>query len=181
MKNEEKKKDEHKDSPVTPDISSNSEETADDFEQKITEIEAKHKELNDKYTRLYAEYDNFRRRTAKEKIDWFKTAGEETILTILPVLDDMERAITHNKEVQDPSALKEGLELIYQKFKSIITAKGIEPMETIGKAFDSELHDAITSIDAKSEDMKGKVVEEVQKGYMLNGKVIRHAKVIVGK
>jgi molecular chaperone GrpE len=181
MKNEETHTDEHKEKPSAPDSNpSANAETADGPEQKIAELEAKHKETEDKYTRLYAEFDNFRRRTAKEKIDWFKTAGEDTILTVLPIMDDMERAIAHNKEVEDIKALKEGLEVIYQKFKSILTTKGIEPMETVGKQFDPDLHDAITSIAAPSDDLKGKVVEEVQKGYMLNGKVMRHAKVIVG-
>jgi molecular chaperone GrpE len=143
-------------------------------------IEEKYKELSDKFTRLYAEYDNFRRRTAKEKIDWVKSAGEEIILKVLPVLDDIERAIAHNKEITDPAILKEGLELIGQKFKTILTSRGVEPMESAGKPFDPELHDAITSIAAPSEDMKGKVVDEVEKGYTQNGKVIRHAKVVVG-
>ena len=178
MKHEEKHTDETKEKPDS--TSSGGAETTDDLGQKMAEIEAKHKEVEDKYTRLYAEFDNFRRRTAKEKIEWFKTAGEDTILTVLPVLDDMERAIAHNNEVEDINALKEGLEVIYQKFKSILTTKGIEPMDTVGKQFDPELHDAVTSVAAPTPDMKGKVVEEVQKGYMLNGKVMRHAKVIVG-
>lgn len=145
-----------------------------------TDSEAKLKEANDKYTRLYAEYDNFRKRTAREKIDWIKSAGEEVILKVLPVLDDMERAISHNKSVNDPELLKQGLEIIHQKFKNILSNKGIEPMEAKGKPFDPELHDAITNIAAATEDLKGKVIEEVEKGYMMNGKVIRHAKVVVG-
>jgi len=148
-------------------------------EAPATDIETKYKEINDKFTRLYAEYDNFRKRTAREKIDWIKSAGEETILKVLPVLDDIERAIGHNKAVNDPEVLKQGLELIHQKFKNILLGKGLEPMEAKGQAFNPDLHDAITSI-AGSEDQKGKVIEEVEKGYTLNGKVIRHAKVVVG-
>jgi molecular chaperone GrpE len=145
---------------------------------KQDDIEAKHKEVNDKYTRLYAEYDNFRKRTAREKIDWIKSAGEETLLKILPIMDDMERAIAHNKEISDPELLKQGLDLIFQKFKNILNNIGIEALDAKGKDFDPDLHDAITSTPA--EGMKGKVVEEVEKGYKLNGKVIRHSKVIVG-
>jgi molecular chaperone GrpE len=152
-----------------------------DSETKASEQELQYKELNDKYTRLYADFDNFRRRTSKERLDWLKSAGEDTILSLLPVLDDMERAIAHNKNVNDAAALKEGMEIICQKFRNLISSRGVEPMETAGKLFDPELHDAVTSIDAPSGDLKGKVIEEVQKGYMLNGKVIRHAKVVVGK
>jgi molecular chaperone GrpE len=149
-------------------------------EAKTSDIEAKFKEVSDKYTRLYAEYDNFRKRTAREKIDWVKSAGEEVILKVLPVLDDIERAISHNKSISDPELLKQGLEIIQQKFKNILVNKGIEPMEAKGQPFDPEFHDAITSIPVGSEDLKGKVVEEVEKGYTMNGKVIRHAKVVVG-
>ena len=172
-------KDEEKDFK-TEDAEVPSEPTTDSGEAASTDIEAKYKEINDKFTRLYAEYDNFRKRTAREKIDWIKSAGEETILKVLPVLDDIERAITHNKTVNDPEALKQGMELIHQKFKNILSNKGIEPMEAKGQPFNPDLHDAITSIAAPSEDLKGKVVEEVEKGYTLNGKVIRHAKVVVG-
>lgn len=155
-------------------------ENAGNEAAKQNDFEAKYNDINDKYTRLFAEYDNYRKRTAREKIEWIKSAGEETILKILPVLDDIERAIAHNKTVTDPEVLKEGLVLIHQKFKNILSGKGVEAMEAKGKPFDSELHDAITSIAAASEDLKGKVIEEVEKGYTLNGKVIRHAKVVVG-
>lgn len=149
-------------------------------EEKKDGLEAKYNEINDKYTRLYAEYDNFRKRTAREKVEWFKSAGEDVMLKVLPVLDDIERAIAHNKTVTDADSLKQGFELIYQKFKSILSSKGIEPMEAKGQPFNPDLHDAITSIPAQSEEQKGKVIEEIEKGYTLNGKVIRHAKVVVG-
>jgi molecular chaperone GrpE len=145
----------------------------------VAKFEALVKELNEKYLRLYAEFDNFRRRTQKEKADLIKYGGEEIILSILPIVDDMERALSHHKDGHDHKPLKEGLDLILQKTKNILTSKGVQPMEPKGEAFDPELHDAITNIPATSEDMKGKVAEVVEKGYMLNGKVIRHAKVVV--
>lgn len=145
----------------------------------VAKFEALVKELNEKYLRLYAEFDNFRRRTQKEKADLIKYGGEEIILSILPVVDDMERALSHHKDGKDHKPLKEGLDLILQKTKNILTSKGVQAMEPKGEAFDPELHDAITNIPATSEDMKGKVAEVVEKGYSLNGKVIRHAKVVV--
>lgn len=145
----------------------------------VAKFETLVKELNEKYLRLYAEFDNFRRRTQKEKADLIKYGGEEIILSILPVVDDMERALSHHKDAKDHKPLQEGLDLILQKTKSILTAKGVQPMEPKGEAFDPELHDAITNIPATSDDMKGKVAEVVEKGYLLNGKVIRHAKVVV--
>lgn len=145
----------------------------------VAKFEALVKELNEKYVRLYAEFENFRRRTQKEKADLIKYGGEDTILSILPVIDDMERALAHHKEAKDHKPLQEGLDLILQKTKNILTSKGVLPMEPKGETFDPELHDAITNIPATSEDMKGKVAEVVEKGYTLNGKVIRHAKVVV--
>jgi len=145
----------------------------------VAKYEALVKELNEKYLRLYAEFDNFRRRTQKEKADLIKYGGEEIILTILPVVDDMERALAHHKDAKDHKPLQEGLDLILQKIQKTLTSKGVQPMEPKGEAFDPELHDAITNIPATSEDMKGKVAEVVEKGYTLNGKVIRHAKVVV--
>ncbi len=150
----------------------------------VAKFEALVKELNEKYLRLYAEYDNFRRRTLKEKADLIKYGGEETILSILPVLDDMERALAHHKDSAPGNSdrhkpLQEGLDLICQKLKNILTSKGVQPMEPKGEVFDPELHDAITNIPATSDDMRGKVAEVVEKGYSLNGKVIRHAKVVV--
>ena len=153
----------------------------------VAKYEALVKELNEKYIRLFAEFDNFRRRTQKEKADLIKYGGEEIILSILPVIDDMERALAHHKGAKDSAPtssdkhkpLMEGLDLILQKTKKILTSKGVEAMEPKGEVFDPELHDAITNIPATSEDMKGKVAEVIEKGYSLNGKVIRHAKVVV--
>lgn len=145
----------------------------------VEKFEALVKELNEKYLRLYAEFENFRRRTQKEKADLIKYGGEETILSILPIVDDMERALAHHKDAKDHKPLQEGLDLILQKTKKILASKGVEPMDPKGEVFDPELHDAITNIPATSEDMKGKIAEVVEKGYSLNGKVIRHAKVVV--
>jgi len=173
---ESKKFEDTENKEMQPEEANQGQESSDIKEEaKIgTDIEGKLKELNDKYTRLYAEYDNYRKRSAKEKVDMIKFAGEETILSFLPIVDDMERALAHHKEGE----FKEGLELIYQKMVKILTAKGIQPMGAKGEAFDPELHEAITNMPA--EGMKGKIVEVVEKGYTLNGKVIRHAKVVVG-
>lgn len=137
-------------------------------------------ELNDKYLRLYAEYDNFRKRTARERIDYLNSAGEDIFKAFLPMADDFERAIKANEKVEDITAVKEGFQLIFNKLKNILKQKNVEVMESTGKEFNPETMEAITNIPAPSDDMKGKVVDEVEKGYILNGKVIRFAKVVVG-
>ena len=137
-------------------------------------------EINDKYLRLYSEFDNYRKRTIKEKSDLYKTASSDLILALLPVLDDFKRANKAFEESEDIKAIKDGIELIFNKFKSTLNMKGVKEMETIGEVFDTEFHEAITQIDA-SEDMKGKIVDEIEKGYFLNDKVLRYAKVVVGK
>lgn len=143
-------------------------------------LQSKIDELNDRYLRLYSEFDNYKKRTGKERIDLIKTAGIEIISEMIPVLDDLERAVKSNEKVNDIEAIKNGIKLIYNKLANSLTKKGLEPLESIGNDFDAELHEAITSIAAPSEEMKGKIVDEVEKGYLLNGKVIRYAKVIVG-
>ncbi|MEB0263331.1 MULTISPECIES: nucleotide exchange factor GrpE [unclassified Mucilaginibacter] len=146
--------------------------------------EEKHKEeltqANDKYLRLYAEFDNFRRRTIKEREDARKTEGKDIIIALLPVLDDFERALRAMDTVTDVVPVKEGVALIQHKLKNILTQKGLKEMQSIGTTFDPDLHEAITNIPAPTDDMKGKVVDEMEKGYELNEKVIRFAKVIVG-
>jgi molecular chaperone GrpE len=137
-------------------------------------------ELNDKYLRLFSDFDNYRKRTAKERIELAKTAGEDFFKAILPVLDDFERGLKAMNEAADIKALKEGVELIYNKLNNTLTARGLEPLNSIGSAFDADIHEAITNIPAPTDDMKGKVIDEVERGYALNGKVIRYAKVIVG-
>jgi molecular chaperone GrpE len=136
-------------------------------------------ELNDKYLRLFSEFDNFRKRTLKEKIEMSKTASEETIVSMLDVMDDFDRALKSITETSDIDAVKEGINLIHTKFKAKLIQKGVEEMKSIGEEFNTDMHEAITNIPATEESQKGKVVEEVQKGYTLHGKVIRFSKVIV--
>ncbi len=144
------------------------------------EYQLKVNELNDKFLRLYSEFDNFRKRSLKEKIDMSRTASEEVIKDLLPVLDDFDRAIASMKDTNKVEAVKEGVELIHAKMKSIFTAKGIKEIKSVGENFDTDFHEAITSIPASTEDMKNKVVDEIQKGYLLHDKVIRFSKVITG-
>ena len=137
-------------------------------------------QANDKYLRLYAEFDNFRRRTIKEREDARKMEGKDVIVSLLPVLDDFERALRSMEGATDVAPIKEGVELIQNKLRNTLTQKGLKPMESIGTPFDPELHEAITNIPATSEEWKGKVMDEMEKGYFLNDKVVRFAKVIVG-
>jgi molecular chaperone GrpE len=150
-------------------------------EKEIIEgLEQKVNELNDKYLRLFAEFENYRRRALSERLELIKTASEDIIRQLLPVIDDLHRALKAMEAHEDVESFKEGTELIYNKIKTILDQKGLKEMNTLGEVFNTDLHEAITTIPAASEDMKGKIVEEVQKGYTLNGKVIRYAKVIVG-
>ena len=135
---------------------------------------------NDKYLRLYAEFDNFRRRTIKEREEARKMEGKDVIVSLLPVLDDFERALRSMEGATDIAPVREGVELIQNKLRNTLTQKGLKPMESIGNPFDPELHEAITNIPATSEEWKGKVMDEMEKGYFLNDKVVRFAKVIVG-
>jgi len=150
------------------------EERAEEEKQELT-IEEKFAELNDKHLRLFAEFENFKKRTAKERMDLYKTAGESVLTALLPVLDDFERSIKANQKQED-----EGVVLIYNKLKSILETKGLKAMEDpIGTELNTDYHEAITNIPAPSDDMKGKIIDEVEKGYFLNEKVIRYAKVVV--
>lgn len=137
--------------------------------------------LNDKYLRLFAEFDNFKRRTQKERVELLQTAGKDVIISLLPVLDDFDRA---NKAMEntaaDLDAIREGVALVHNKLKGILSQKGLKEMESINAAFDTDNHEAITKIPAPNEDMKGKVMDVLEKGYTLNDKVIRFAKVVVG-
>jgi molecular chaperone GrpE len=152
----------------------------DATEAKLEEINSKYSELNDKYIRLYSEFDNYRKRTLKEKTALVKTASEDVIVSLLPVLDDLERAITAANEEESESSHLEGLKLIHTKFFGALKQKGLEAIESMGEPFDVDFHEAITNIPAPSEELKGKVVDEIQKGYILNGKVIRFSRVVVG-
>lgn len=148
--------------------------TAEDFEKQIAE-------LKDKHLRLVAEYDNYRKRTLKEKIELSKVVSEKIFLDILPVVDDFDRALQHLDDAKDLDAVKEGILLIYNKFKSFMTQSGVLEVETHEKEFDMDFHEAVTKSPAPSEEMKGKIIDCVQKGYMLDGKVIRFPKVVVGE
>lgn len=146
----------------------------------VAKLEEQLAELNDKYLRLFSDFDNYRKRTAKERIELAKTAGEDIFKAILPVLDDFERGLKAMNEAADVTALKEGVDLIFNKLNNTLASKGLEPLTSVGVAFDTDIHEAITNIPAPSEEMKGKVIDELERGYALNGKVIRYAKVIIG-
>ncbi len=143
-------------------------------------FEEKFIETNDRLLRLYAEFDNYRKRTIKERIELSRTASEEIIISLLPVADDLERAIKSLDQSCDESAVGEGIKLIYAKFMNIFTQKGVEVIKTDGEVFNTDFHEAIANVPAESEEMKGKIFDVVEKGYLLNGKVIRYAKVVVG-
>ncbi|MCA6364591.1 MAG: nucleotide exchange factor GrpE [Bacteroidetes bacterium] len=147
---------------------------------RIAELEQQVATLNDKYLRLYSEFDNYRRRTAKENLELRKTAAEEVIKKLLPVLDDFDRAVRNNATATDLAAVTEGVQLVAGKFHHVLTQQGLEAMNAGGQPFDPEFHEAITEIPAPAPELKGKVVDEVEKGYLLGGKVIRYAKVVVG-
>ncbi len=136
-------------------------------------------QANDKYLRLYAEFDNFRRRTVKEREDARKTEGKDVIVALLPVLDDFERALRAMDKATEVASVKEGVELIQNKLKGVLTQKGLKEMKSIGQPFDADIHEAVTSVPVPDEQ-KGQVIDEMEKGYELNDKVIRFAKVIVG-
>jgi molecular chaperone GrpE len=144
-------------------------------------LQAQVSEANDKYLRLYAEFDNFKRRTSKERIELLQTAGKEVIISLLPVLDDFERGLKSMEQATEVSAVKEGVALVHHKLKNILTQLGLKEMDTQGQVFDADIHEAITNIPAPSDALKGKIVDQLEKGYYLNDKVIRFAKVVVGQ
>ena len=147
----------------------------------LAEAQQMVEEQKDKYLRLSAEFDNYRKRTLKEKAELIKNGGEKTLTAILPVLDDFERALKNMEASEETKAMKEGVELIFSKFQKILGQEGLQKIETEGQAFDTDFHEAIALIPAPSEDFKGKILDCVQTGYMLNEKVIRHAKVAVAQ
>ena len=154
-----------------------SEEKAE--EKKEPTFEEKFIETNDKFLRLHAEFDNFRKRTYKERIEFSKIASEDDLKSLLPVVDDLERAIKSMETVDDVTIISEGVVLINNKFKNILVQKGLEEIKAEGETFNTDFHEAIANIPAENEEMKGKIIEVVEKGYSLNGKVIRFAKVVV--
>ncbi len=149
-------------------------------ENKDDEWQLKFAEMNDRYLRLYSEFDNYRKRSARERVEFSKTAASDTFTAILPVLDDFDRAAKAMENADDIAVVKEGMQLIYHKFRNILISKGLEEMSAQGETFDADFHEAITSIPSPDDTMKGKVLDELEKGYSLNGKVIRFAKVVVG-
>lgn len=170
-------------SDIKTESNNNSDENAENTKpgDKSAELQSKLNEVNDKYVRLYSEFDNYRKRTIKEKSDIIKTAGEEVFKAFLPIIDDFERAMKANEKIDDVATIKEGIDLIYNKLKNNIQQKGLVAIESIGKDFDADTMEAITHIPAADESQKGKVIDEVEKGYKLGDKVIRFAKVIVAQ
>ena len=138
-------------------------------------------ELKDKWLRSVAEFENYRKRTLKERAELILNGGEKFITAILPILDDMERAIENGKKTDDPDVLREGIELIYQKFMKTLEAQGVRKIEALDADFNTDVHEAVAMVPGMGDDKKGKVIDCLQKGYQLNDKVIRHAKVAVGQ
>ncbi|MDX6747254.1 nucleotide exchange factor GrpE [Polaribacter sp. PL03] len=136
----------------------------------------------DKFLRLFAEFENYKKRTSRERVELFKTAGQELMTSLLPIIDDFERALTHIEDDKEAEELRKGVLLIYQKFYNTLELKGLSKVETnAGDTFDAEIHEAITQIPAPSEDLKGKVIDCVEKGYKLGDKIIRYPKVVIGQ
>ena len=149
--------------------------------EEIKELKEKNNELNNKFIRLYSEFDNFRKRSLKEKEDLRKTASKDVIISLLPVLDDFERAMNSLNETEKNDNTIDGIKLIYNKLMTALKNRGMEQIEAIGNDFDTDFHEAITQIPAPKKSMKDKVIDEIEKGYLLEGKVIRYSKVIIGK
>lgn len=172
----------------TAETDNNQDKTADAGTDKAAQdtdnggdLQKKYDELNDRYLRLMAEFDNYRKRTLKEKMDLTKYAEEDVIKGILPVVDNMERAIKSLESATDINAVKEGIDLIYKKFLEFLEKRGIKEIEALNKELDTDLHEAVTKFAAPSEDLKGKIIDVIEKGYYLHDKVIRYAKVVVGE
>jgi len=150
-------------------------------ESEMEKLRAELDETKDKYLRLVAEFDNFRKRNAKEKVELIQTAGKDVITDLLEVLDDCQRAENQMNTSEDITQIKEGIQLVFNKLRNILAARGLKPMESVHQEFNPDMHEAITEIPAAAKELIGKVVDEVVKGYYLKDKIIRHAKVVVGK
>ena len=150
-------------------------------DEELEKVQAELAELKDKHLRLVAEFDNFRRRTAREKIEQAQLAGRDIVQSLLVVLDDMGRAEKQIESANDVTAIKEGTSLVFNKLRSVMLSKGLKAMDAVNQEFDADLHEAITEIPAPNAEMVGKVIDMVEPGYYLNDKLIRHAKVVVGK
>ncbi|MBL7946598.1 MAG: nucleotide exchange factor GrpE [Flavobacteriales bacterium] len=181
---------ENPETPASEDQGTATADTASATERSETEVlkaeldllRAEHQAVHDKHIRLFAEFDNFRKRTAKERLELMQFAGENTLKAVLPVLDDMDRAIANNDKVEDINAIREGFKLIHQKMQHILGTQGLKAMpDAKGEAFDTDKHEAITKAPAPAPELKGKVLDVVENGYTLHEKVIRYAKVVVGE
>jgi molecular chaperone GrpE len=150
-------------------------------ENEVEKLRAELEEQKDKYIRLFAEFDNFKRRNAKERIELMQTAGKDVIVSLLDVMDDCDRAEKQMQNTDEVKLIKEGIALVFHKLRTNLQGKGLKVMESVATEFDADKHEAITEIPAPTPDLQGKVVDEVQKGYYLNDKIIRFAKVVVGK
>lgn len=148
---------------------------------KSSDVLTKIAEMQEKYLRLSAEFDNYRKRTLKEKSDLLKTAGEDILIKLLPVVDDFNRALKMIDSAKDIESVKTGIMLIHNKFNEFLTQRGVKPIESINQVFDTDMHEALTKVPAQTEDQKGKVIDEIEKGYFLYDKVIRYSKVVVGE
>ncbi len=169
------------DQEVNQEVEMTSEETAERIIADIESLNQEVSELKDKNLRLMAEFDNFRKRSLKERGDMIKYAGEEVLKRILPLVDDFERALQAMETSEDAQAVKDGVDLIYTKFIAFLSENGVNPIPTENEVFNTDIHEAITTFPAPSEDLKGKIVDCASKGYTLNDKVIRFAKVVVGE
>lgn len=150
-------------------------------EEQLEKAESELLELKDKHIRLQAEFDNYRKRTLKERMELLKTASESLLVSILPVIDDFDRAVQTLDKVEEEGHLKDGVMLIYNKFQDFLKQNGVKEIEAKEQPFDTDLHEAITTFPAPTEELKGKIIDVVQKGYYLNDKVIRHSKVVIGE
>lgn len=169
-----------KDQPMTPDndrTDGPGEENTPEVETLKTELE----EMRNKYLRLYAEFDNFKKRTVKEKIEFSKRAGQDVLLALLPVLDDFDRAKQNADDPDNEEYFSEGVQLVYNKLHQVLKNQGLTAMDTEDRTFNPELHDAIADVPVEEEEQKGKIIDFIEKGYLLNDRILRHAKVVVGK
>ena len=152
-----------------------------DLEKEIEQLKAEKAELNDRFLRLFSEFDNYKKRVSKEKLDLISTASEKVLVSLLPVIDDFERAIAANEKVDDVDSIKEGFNLIYNKLVQIMKRFDVEEIQAKGEEFNTDFHEAVTHFPAQKEEDKGKVIDVTEKGYKLKDKVIRYAKVVVGQ
>ena len=171
---------EESENPENAENSENAEESSEE-QDPLEKALAENAELKDKWLRSVAEFENYRKRTLKERAELILNGGEKTITAILPVLDDMERAIENGAKTNDPAVLREGMELIHQKFMKTLESQGVSKIETTDADFDTDVHEAVAMVPGMGDDKKGKVIDCLQQGYKLNDKVIRHAKVAVGQ